>query len=69
MAVVERGSGGDRRNRHRCKVDGHRNRVELRRFSVGDAFVRLFQFAGFWWNVVTVPLITLIGFGLSRDAA
>jgi hypothetical protein len=37
--------------------------------SVGDSFVRLFQFAGFWWNVVTVPLVTLIGFGLSRDAA
>jgi hypothetical protein len=35
--------------------------------AVGDAFTALFTAAGFWWNVVSVPLITLIGFGLARS--
>jgi prophage DNA circulation protein len=34
--------------------------------SVGDAFKALFTAAGFWWNVVSVPLVTLIGYGLAR---
>jgi hypothetical protein len=34
--------------------------------AVGDAFTALFTAAGFWWNIASVPLMTMIGFGLAR---
>jgi hypothetical protein len=63
-AVVNRRPGRSRSDRGVGEAD-RRSVWEFKRSR--DAFTALFTAAGFWWNVVSVPLVTLVGFGLARS--